>query len=199
MFELSHHHQFNIGKGFTLAELLIALSILGVIATFTIPKILTTQQNSKYNATAHEAASMIAAAYTAYSKDHAPSASTTPGDLTPYMNFVAADSSSTVDAFYEANTHDCATYPCLKLHNGGMFSYETGGFTGTSTTHAIYFYFDPDGRVTDGTTNGPGKSVCFWLYFNGRISSYANITPGTVYAAGTVNPDPVSDPPWFSW
>lgn len=33
--------------GFTLAELLIALGILGVIATFTIPKILSAQQDSK--------------------------------------------------------------------------------------------------------------------------------------------------------
>jgi prepilin-type N-terminal cleavage/methylation domain-containing protein len=34
-------------KGFTLAELLIALAILGEIATFTIPKILSSQQNSQ--------------------------------------------------------------------------------------------------------------------------------------------------------
>jgi len=34
-------------KGFTLTELLIALVILGVIATFTIPKVLQNQQNSK--------------------------------------------------------------------------------------------------------------------------------------------------------
>ncbi len=34
-------------SGFTLAELLISLAILGVIATFTIPKILTTQQNGQ--------------------------------------------------------------------------------------------------------------------------------------------------------
>lgn len=33
--------------GFTLAELLISLLIIGVIATFTIPKIITAQQNSK--------------------------------------------------------------------------------------------------------------------------------------------------------
>ena len=34
-------------KGFTLAELLIALTILGVIATFTIPKILHSQDNAQ--------------------------------------------------------------------------------------------------------------------------------------------------------
>lgn len=42
--------------GFTLAELLIALGISGVIATFAIPKILAAQTNGKYKAVAKEAA-----------------------------------------------------------------------------------------------------------------------------------------------
>lgn len=50
-------------KGFTLAELLIALSILGVIATFTIPKVLQSQQNGKYNTMAKEAIATISQAY----------------------------------------------------------------------------------------------------------------------------------------
>lgn len=37
-------------SGFTLAELLIALGILGVIATFTIPKLLASQQNTQRKA-----------------------------------------------------------------------------------------------------------------------------------------------------
>lgn len=41
-------------SAFTLAELLIALSILGIIATFAIPKILTAQQNTRQKATFQE-------------------------------------------------------------------------------------------------------------------------------------------------
>ena len=47
-------------KGFTLAEVLLALAILGVIAVFTIPKVLISQQNSKKAAIMKEAISMMA-------------------------------------------------------------------------------------------------------------------------------------------
>ena len=189
----------NRKPGFTLAELLIALAILGVIATFTIPKVITSQQNSKYNAAAKEVAGMIGAAYTVYSQSNTPTANTSAGDLTQYMNFVASDSSSSIDGFYNSGTRACSSYPCVRLHNGGMLSWATAGFTGTNTTNAIYFYFDPDGVVTDGTTNGPGKSVTFWLYYNNRVTSYSNIVAGTVYGGGTANPNATYDPPWFSW
>lgn len=46
---------------FSLAELLIALAILGVIATFTIPKILHSQQSSKKRAILQETLSTLAA------------------------------------------------------------------------------------------------------------------------------------------
>jgi prepilin-type N-terminal cleavage/methylation domain-containing protein len=39
--------QFSAREGFTLAELLVALAVLGVISTFTIPKVLNAQQDNK--------------------------------------------------------------------------------------------------------------------------------------------------------
>lgn len=186
--------------GFTLAELLIALAILGVIATFTIPKIIAGQQNSKYNAAAKEVAAMLTGAYTAYSQTYTPTANTTAGNLTPYMNYVATDSTSTIDSFQNAGTRACnGGYNCMRLHNGGILLWPGGSFSGTSTTNALYFYFDPDGQVTDGTSNGPGKSVCLWLYFNNRVTSYANLDPNTVYSSGPIGPNSTYDPPWFTW
>ena len=72
----------NTSTGFTLAELLIALAILGVIATFTIPKILTSQANSQRNAIAKEVMSMISGAHQQLKSNNALSTSTTMGALT---------------------------------------------------------------------------------------------------------------------
>jgi hypothetical protein len=75
-------------------------------------------------------------------------------------------------------------------------------FGGTATTNAIWFSVDPDAKVTDGTTNGPGKAVEFWLYYNGAIRTYGGIlnnSCGYAFGNNCTNPDPTRDPPWFSW
>lgn len=54
-------------SGFTLAELLIALTILGLIATFTIPKILVSQQKQTYNVAEKEAIASVSSACQLYS------------------------------------------------------------------------------------------------------------------------------------
>ena len=57
----------TIKRGFTLSELLIALSVLGVIATFTIPKILDSGSNAQRNAILKEAhAALELASYEGY-------------------------------------------------------------------------------------------------------------------------------------
>jgi prepilin-type N-terminal cleavage/methylation domain-containing protein len=186
---------------FTLAELLIALAILGVIATFTIPKVLQSQQDGKYSAMAKETMASIAGAYDAYRQNNTVTATTTPGVIVPYMNYVKVDSTGTViDRTYGSTTYVCSGgSECLVLHNGARLYY--GGndqFKGTASTSAVFYAFDPDG-VYGNTTNGPGKSLVFWLYANGRITTWHNADPATQYNSGAVGPCSSCDPPWFSW
>jgi len=184
-------------QGFTLAELLIALAILGVIATFTIPKVLVAQQNSQYTAVAKEAVAMVSGAYQSYLMDNVTTASTHLGDFTEFMNYVSVDTVSTIDRVPGQTSLNCAVAtPCLRLHNGAKLLYEpSDAFGGTSATSAIYFYFDPDGEYS-GSATGQGKSIVFFLYASGRITTWGSVDPGT---AGFYNPTPANDPSWFSW
>ena len=173
--------------------MLITVAILGLIATFTIPKIITSNQNGQYNAKAKEVAAMVSGAYQQY---QAQNSSVTAGvgieDLTPYMNYVATDTSTVIDDKQNQGTYTCggggAAY-CLRLHNGAMFRYgrkTSYNFGGTSATDNTWFDIDPD-STTDGTTNGPGKALEFVLFYNGRIS-----TRGVVNSSN-------QDPLWFNW
>ncbi len=189
-------------NGFTLAELLICLAILGEIATFTIPKVITSQQNGQYNAVTKEAASMFAAAFQTYKLNGLLTSSTNAKDLTPYLNYSSYTTNLTLDNAYGYTTLDCATNGCVKLHSGAVIWFDGNGIGGTNTTtNALNFVVDPDGHVTDGTTNGPGKSVFFFIYPNGRLATVTTITSGTVNASGYWPGGPIAgaDPPWFSW
>ncbi|HEY9685852.1 MAG TPA: type II secretion system protein [Coleofasciculaceae cyanobacterium] len=197
--------------GFTLAELLIALAILGVIATFTIPKVLQAQQDNRNKAIAKEAVATISGAYQAYQLKNQPSASTKLLDLTPYMNYTKIDSSSGylfddtpggTSAACGAGGFSDGTMTCLFLHNGAMIESPDGiNFGGTGTTNAVYFYIDPDGKY-GGSTSGPSKSIVMFLYFNGKIANWGNASSNTVVGnAGNspYGPTPANDPSWFSW
>jgi prepilin-type N-terminal cleavage/methylation domain-containing protein len=187
---------------FTLAELLIALAILGVIATFTIPKVLQSQQDGKYKAIAKEAGAAFTAAYSAYQLNGSASANTSAADISPYLNYVrVATSGLSVDDIQTQGTMACnSSFPCYILHNGAALRTENFNFGGTGTTNALTFLLDPDGKVTDSTTDGPGKSLRFFLYYPGRLSTYGSMAPNT-HAAGSNWPSPsaTADPPWFSW
>lgn len=189
-------------KGFTLSELLIALAILGVIAVFTIPKVLQAQQGSAFKSAVKEVAGTVTQAESAAQLAGTLSQNSTFGDLTPYLNYVKYDTVTVIDDVQTGSNRTCGagSWVCLRLHNGGIISYHLAqSFAGTGTTNGIYFYFDPDGKETDGTTNGPGKSVNMFLYYNGVIRTKATAQPNTVNSFGTYNPVANLDPPWFSW
>ncbi len=153
--------KLNASKGFTLAELLISLAILGVIATFTIPKILSATSSSQNTAIAKEAASMISGAFSNYTLNYGIAGGTTGGAMTSFMNYVSADTSSTLGSL------TCtATAVCLKLHNGGVLQYSTSmNFNGTASTNGIYFNLDPD-------TSGTATQATFIQFANGRLTTY---------------------------
>ena len=187
-------------KGFTLSELLIALVILGVIATFTIPKVFIAQQNQRFNAIGKEVAGMVSGAYMAYKQTNVAGTATGMQDLTPYMNYVSVNTNLILDDNQTQTFCQCTTaIPCLVLHNGGVFRYQPGfSFNNTASTNALNFEIDPDG-VYSNTTNGPGKMLDFFIYFNGRIATYGTIAPNTCSSGGCASPIPARDPPWFSW
>jgi len=201
-------------KGFTLAELLICLAILGEIATFTIPKMLSAQQNTRYKAVAKEAVGTLAAAYNSYKVQTGVSAYTSPSDFISTLNYIKIQTTGAIDRTYgTAGNYSCvASSPCYVLANGAILKdpdVKWGGngtgnyFGGTSATNYVYFYLDPDGTDADsGTTNGPGKSLQINVYYNGRITDAANCNSGdTTYLEGTGynNWCPGSSPPWFDW
>ncbi len=196
--------------GFTLAELLSALAILGVIATFTIPKVLSAQSQSTYNSLAKEAIGTISGAYAAYSLNNTVTSATTSADLTPYMNYVRVDTSTELDHVQNVSgTTSCAVTPlsgCLMLHGGAALRYSSGCFYGTSSLNIINFYFDPDGRVTGDTgTSSTTKGLSISLYANGRITTAGGRTTGSLTGnavcsgSNAQNPDPAADPSWLSW
>jgi len=188
-----------VDTGFTLAELLICLLILAEIATFTIPKILIDQQNGRNNAIAKEDIATVSAAFQQHQLKGALSSSTTFGAFTQYMNYVSYSTAATVDGLNGQGSEGCdASNPCLFMHNGSSIRYGGYNFGGTNTTNAVYFHIDPDGSYS-GTTNGPGKAVSVFIYYNGRLADEGNIAAGTAGSNGSYTANSSKVPTWFSW
>ncbi len=191
----------NRAYGFTLAELLSALAILGVIATFTIPKVINATQSGQSKAMGKEVAATLAGAMSAYSLNNTPSASTSFSDLTPYLNYVSTDTSTLIDALPGGGSNSCslANSPCLKLHNGGIIRYHaTQTFGGTDSLRAFWVHFDPDGTY-GGSTSGSSKSLGLFIYINGRITSEGYILTGTQNSGGAFTANLSKEPDWWSW
>lgn len=192
----SCHHRPT--SGFTLAELLIALAILGVIATFTISKVLTGSQNSQFNAVAKEDIAMVTGALQTAQLN----GTTKISDLTPYMNYTKVETTQTIDDITGGWSFVCngtANIFCIRLHNGSVMRYrDNASFGGSTAANGIWFQIDPDGKVTDGTTNGPGKMLVMFLYYNGRVIDGANI-PTTTNSLATYTANSNNTPTWFQW
>ena len=181
-----------------MAELLIALAILGVIATFTIPKVLQSQNRNEWNAKAKEVAGMVSEAFIIYKQNNTLAADTGIHHLTPYLNYVSHETTAVIDndpGHPGTSTCDSTPNDCYRLHNGALFSFGSGFPLGsTDPTAAMYFGLDPDGKVT-----GNSDSLAFVITAQGRVLTWGTAGP-EIYVVGTPGPGSGTlDPSWFSW
>lgn len=176
---------------------------MGLIATFTIPKVVTVAQNSDYKTRVQMAAALMVGAYNRYQVDNVVTGTFKAVNLTPYLNYTQFinDSSLTVDGKQNTvQTWTCdGVHPCVRLANGSVISFFQGQIDSVGTSNAIIFIVDPDGKVTDGTTTGPGRAVELYMYVtNGRVADVASIDNPTHCGIDYI-PRTTQLPPWFSW
>jgi prepilin-type N-terminal cleavage/methylation domain-containing protein len=182
-------------NGFTLAELLIALAILGIIATFAIPKVLQSSQESKLNSIVKEDVSAFSGAFSAYKAANGLTTSIKAVDLMPYFNYVAVDTSSSLDPNTVGYSENCtAATPCLVMHNGSklMLGQHSFGTNGPINQRCIEIQIDPDGVVT-----GRNDSIWFEIFYNGRLTSEDQANNYYHSNGGPYSSSPV--PSWFQW
>lgn len=199
-----------LGPGFSLAELLITLAIIGFLMAFTVPALLQSQNaaaNSKYSAIARDTEFMVFNAYEQYRRRNSSvSSNMQVSSLTPYMNYVSIDTSTSSlingppagQGYY--GSQNCGAqfvgnYICYRLHNGAvLWFWDLYYFGGTNTTNAIWFNIDPDG-------SGPTEALQTFLTYDGRIYTVKNL-PTTMtmgYLFSTVTQAPASsDATWFT-
>lgn len=187
---------WKLGQGFTLTELLISLLILGEIATFSIPKILTAQQNGSNNAKAKEVAATLTSALQYGQLTNQVTTNTYSKDLFPFMNYISQDTASLIDdAPNGSGSVTCsAAQLCIKLHNGGILLGSVNYFNGSTSLNYVSFILDPDGVYT-----GREDSIKFLLYYNQRVVSRNDALAGSTSSSGVFGPVTNRDPAWFSW
>lgn len=186
--------------GFSIAEVLIGLAIMGIVAAFTVPAVFlkdpsSNTMNKKYSDKAINTVFMLSSAYQQYQM----TTSSVPssfgiGTITPYMNYVSAYTGSLDDITGFSSLSCTGNYTCFKLHNGGSLWYlNTETFGGTATTNAVRFTFDPETLVS-----GP-KAEQFLLYYDGRVETWSTARTGSTSSLSSFPSTSAYEASWFSW
>lgn len=147
-------------KGFTLAEVLITLGIIGVVAAMTIPTLMQKTQDAEFKTAAKKAFSVASAAVEKMRDDEG-------GDLSYYVN--TPYSFKPVYMKYFKVLKDCGNYDCANTYTQSSSIYKslsnTNGDTGWIsygqfiTTDGMLWMFenDPSGLAIFVDVNGYNK------------------------------------------
>jgi prepilin-type N-terminal cleavage/methylation domain-containing protein len=188
----------NAAKGFTLSELLIALAILGLIATFTIPKVLTSVGEKGNLNVAKEVLSSITSAYDVIrSESNGYGATTINGaDILNKMNFVQVFSTDVSWPLAATGHVDCvAATPCYQLHSGAVIQTTAADTFATQTLGTIAFNIYPDG----GKTTASPAPLTALLTNDGRLITGTNLVFGTNTYTVAGGFAAAALPTWFAW
>jgi prepilin-type N-terminal cleavage/methylation domain-containing protein len=168
--------KYSPKRGFTLAELLVTLSIIGLIATFTIPKVLYGIEETQSNAVLKDTfATFQQAMYNGWQTgaiNHSSTLMTTYHYLLANLNYKLA----CVPNDPKPDCSPSSNY-IIELHTGGGLSFSPyDNFGGGSVLHTWFYY--------------KGKAIGSWFNKGTKIETYyryAGIKPGTFspdYIAG---------------
>ncbi|HEY9746586.1 MAG TPA: type II secretion system protein [Oculatellaceae cyanobacterium] len=137
---------------FTLAELLIALGILGVIATFAIPKVLSSQQDSKKKAVLQETISALNAAFTPACLRKEVSDANFGTFIRTHINAVKVcpGNSITQGCWPDPDLAGQGIQPGLVMHNGAMVAGLDNDDGGTGMDTLIIDWNGEEGPNTQG-------------------------------------------------
>ena len=160
-------------KAFTLAELLVAMGVLGVIATFSIPKILNAQQSAVSTAVAKEAMASVSQAYMTYQLNSSISSNTLADDIRGLFNSTSSFTGQ-IDDTYDGGAWECGTWGnCIQLHNGAVLAFTQYKFGLMDKNRFVSILVDTDGKRNNVTSLGMD------LHYNGRV------IPGFMRTFGT--------------
>jgi prepilin-type N-terminal cleavage/methylation domain-containing protein len=173
-------------QGFTLSELLVSLAVLGLIAAFAIPKVLTAVGTSSARAIGGELIATVSQAYEALRSDRngSLSRSTKGADLVGKMNYKTSVTATGVVT---------VTFP-----NGGTIQYKPTDDFSDGTKGVIGFNIDPDGGTTSTSQYGPASVYIandgrFWLAYSDYGPNFAQVAATDLTPATSGTPSEFND------
>jgi type II secretory pathway pseudopilin PulG len=186
---MQHHPQhFNksSARAFTMAELVVGLGLLGLMAAIALPSVVQIKQNDgAVKVQLQTAVQRLSMAYTQYKLDYDPALTIGVAQLAPYLSqSKLVTTAATVNNWSDATSLTCntATATCYTMGDGTTVathpSYRFGkGNEVTLTDRCLPFYVDIDSKYINGgaTSDLNTRSALFFMMYSGQVLSVGQL------------------------